>query len=150
MSIKLVKGGDVFKKLDKKLKDSKYKLEVGFFKGQNRKSGNKSIPQAQIVYWNECGTDDGVIPPRPFMRKTVDTKSKKWLEFLKKELVSNKLNIKTSVNKLGIIMKGDIVQEITDLQTPPNAESTIKAKGSSNPLIEDGITRDSVEHKVKG
>lgn len=150
MSIKLVKGGDVFKKLDKKLKDNKYKLEVGFFEGQQRKSGNKSIPQAQIAYWNEYGTDDGNIPPRPFMRKAVDTKSKKWLEFLKKELVLNKLDIKPAINKLGIIMEGDIVQEITDLQTPPNAESTIKAKGSSKPLVDTGIMRQSVKHKVKG
>lgn len=150
MSIRLVKGGDVFKKLDKKLKDSKYKLQVGFFKGFNRRSGNKSIPQAQIAYWNEYGTNDGNIPPRPFMRRTIDSKSDKWLEHLNKELVSNKLDIKPAINKLGLEMEMDIKQEITDLQTPPNAESTIKAKGSSNPLIDTGTMRNSVTHTIKG
>ena len=58
MSLKIIKGEKTFLKLDKLLKDNKSKLSVGFFKGQMRKSGNKDIPQAQIVYWNEFGTDD--------------------------------------------------------------------------------------------
>lgn len=33
MTIKIVKGGDVFKKLEKLFKNSKYQLEVGFLKG---------------------------------------------------------------------------------------------------------------------
>lgn len=149
MSLHIVKGGDIFEKLNKKLKDSKYGLEVGFFEGQQRKSGNKSVPQAEIAYTNEYGSNDGKIPPRPFMRNAVSKESNKWFNFTAKELMNSKLEIKNTVEKLGIVIEGDIKQSITDLQDPPNAPSTIKAKGSSKPLIDTGIMRQSVKHKVK-
>ena len=40
---------DIISISKKLLKDNKSKLSVGFFKGQMRKSGNKDIPQAQIL-----------------------------------------------------------------------------------------------------
>lgn len=149
MSLKIIKGGDTFKKLDKLLKNSKSQLQAGFFQGQMRKSGNKDIPQAQIAYWNEFGTDDGTIPPRPFMKISVEKNSKRWFNFIKKGLLNNNFEIKKTINQLGSMVVGDIQKEITDLRTPPNAESTIKKKGSSNPLIDTGIMRNSVKYKVK-
>ncbi|MFN3506212.1 MAG: hypothetical protein ACK4ZU_01965 [Allorhizobium sp.] len=53
------------------------------------------------------------------------------------------------LRKLGIKAQGDIQEEITSLQSPPNAPSTIAQKGSSNPLIETGELRASVAFKVK-
>lgn len=149
MTFKIIKGEKTFLKLDKLLKDNKSKLSVGFFKGQMLKSGNKDIPQAQIAYWNEFGTEDGKIPPRPFMRLSIEKNNKNWLKFTKKGLLNNNLEIKKTINQLGLLMVGDIQKEITDLRTPPNAESTIKKKGSSNPLIDTGLMRNSVKHKVK-
>ena len=149
MTFKIIKGEKTFLNLDKLLKDNKSKLSVGFFKGQMRKSGNKDIPQAQIVYWNEFGTDDGKIPPRPFMRLSIEKNNKKWLNFTKKALLNNNLDFKKAINQLGLLMVGDIQKEITDLKTPPNAESTIKKKGSSNPLIDTGLMRNSVKHKIE-
>lgn len=149
MTLKIIKGEKTFLKLDKLLKDNKSKLSVGFFKGQMVKSGNKDIPQAQIAYWNEFGTGDGKIPPRPFMRLSIEKNNKNWLNFTKKALLKNNLEIKKTINQLGLLMVGDIQKEITDLRTPPNAESTIKKKGSSNPLIDTGLMRNSVKHKVK-
>lgn len=149
MSLKIIKGAGTFKKLDKLLKDNKSQLQVGFFKGQMRKSGNKDIPQAQIAYWNEFGTEDGKIPPRPFMRLSIEKNNKNWLKFTKKGLLNNNLEIKKTINQLGLLIVGDIQKEITNLRTPPNAESTIKKKGSSNPLIDTGLMRNSVKHKVK-
>jgi hypothetical protein len=54
-----------------------------------------------------------------------------------------------TLNKLGILAQGDIQQEITDLRDPPNAPATIKAKGSSNPLIDTGEMRSKVTWQVK-
>lgn len=73
------------------------------------------------------------------------------MEQFKKDLIESSLDFKTSENRLGHIMVGDIQKEITDLQEPPNAESTIKKKnGKSNPLIDTGIMRNSVKHTVRG
>ena len=51
---------------------------------------------------------------------------------------------------VGEVARADIIQSITDLKAPPNAESTIKQKKSTNPLIDTGLMRRSVTYKVKG
>jgi hypothetical protein len=45
---------------------------------------------------------------------------------------------------------GDIQHEITVLRHPPNAPATIRAKGSSKPLIDTGEMRQSVTYQIRG
>ena len=45
--------------------------------------------------------------------------------------------------------RGDIVESITQLDTPPNTPKTIARKGSSNPLIDTGFLRANVTFKVE-
>ena len=52
------------------------------------------------------------------------------------------------LRKIGIVAQGDIQHEIEVLDTPPNAQSTIDRKGSSNPLIDTGEMRQAVTYKV--
>ena len=49
---------------------------------------------------------------------------------------------------VGAVAVGKVKVYMTDLKTPPNAASTIRKKGSSNPLIDSGAMRQSVTHKV--
>lgn len=49
---------------------------------------------------------------------------------------------------VGAVAAGKVKVYMTDLKTPPNAASTIRKKGSSNPLIDSGAMRQSVTHKV--
>jgi hypothetical protein len=42
------------------------------------------------------------------------------------------------------VAQNDVRKAIRDLDSPPNAESTIKAKGSSNPLIDTGQMINSI------
>jgi hypothetical protein len=49
---------------------------------------------------------------------------------------------------MGQLAEGHVKQEITDLRTPPNAESTIRAKGSDNPLIDTGALRQSIRYVI--
>ena len=56
---------------------------------------------------------------------------------------------RTTLRKLGIKAKGDIQAEIVALQTPPNAPSTIRQKGSSNPLIDQGELLGAVTYKIE-
>ena len=53
-----------------------------------------------------------------------------------------------SYNRLGEMARGDIVESITKLNTPPNSPKTIALKGSSNPLIDTGFLRANVTFKV--
>lgn len=51
---------------------------------------------------------------------------------------------------VGVVAAAAVKVYMTDLKTPPNAASTIRKKGSNNPLIDEGHLRSSVTHKVSG
>lgn len=147
MSIKATlktSGGFSLKQaLESKLKlGKKESLQVGFF--ESAKYGN-GAQVASVAFWQEYGTLK--IPMRPFFRNAITKNSKKWFAILGNELKTSG-NAEFALNRLGEIAKGDIMQSITAIKTPPNAESTIKQKGSSNPLIDTGFLRASVNYKV--
>ena len=55
----------------------------------------------------------------------------------------------TPINQVGAMAVGKVQQFLTQLKSPANAESTIKKKKSSNPLIDEGIMRSSVNFKLQ-
>ena len=121
---------------------SKATLNVGFFESSRYTEGTYV---AQVARIQEYGSIK--IPPRPFFRNAIDNNMQRWLDFLGRDLV-NTNNAETSYNRLGEVVRGDIVESITQLDTPPNAPKTIARKGSSNPLIDTGFLRSNVTFKV--
>ena len=65
------------------------------------------------------------------------------------EAIANGMDESQALSKAGILFKNAIQREITNLKEPPNAESTIFKKGSSNPLIDTGLMRSKVEWKLR-
>ena len=122
---------------------SKATLNVGFFESSRYTEGTYV---AQVARIQEYGSIK--IPPRPFFRNAIDNNMQKWLDFLGRDLV-NTNNAELSYNRLGEVARGDIVESITQLDTPPNAPKTIARKGSSNPLIDTGFLRANVTFKVE-
>ena len=57
------------------------------------------------------------------------------------------INAEQAIAMLGEWATGEIKKFIIHLQNPPNAPSTIKAKGSSSPLIDTGTMVGSTKHK---
>ena len=129
------------KRLEKRL-NAKLQLEVGFFSTAKYSTGEYV---AQVAYWNEYGTT--LSPPRPFFRNAIKDKSKEWLELFRETQFKTKDMFK-SLSIVGTIAKDDIFTSITDLSSPPNAPYTIKKKGSSNPLIDTGLMRNSVSYEI--
>ena len=121
---------------------SKATLNVGFFESSRYDNGTYV---AEVARDNEFGTLK--IPPRPFFRNAIDENTPKWVDFLGRDLV-NTNDAGISYNRLGEIARGDIVESITKLNTPPNSPKTIALKGSSNPLIDTGFLRANVTFKV--
>lgn len=92
-----------------------------------------------------------VIPERSFLRSTFDENIDKWVNFIKKQipkLLNGQISARTLCELLGTRMVADVQKKITTLNTPQNADSTIKAKGSSNPLIDTGGLRMRVTYRV--
>ena len=110
-------------------------MEVGFFESATYPGGEFV---ASVAIYNEFGTQN--IPPRPFFRSALDKNEARYWNFLASEFVKNE-PAKKSLTKLGELVRGDVIKSITQFSEPPNAPSTIKAKGSSNPLIDTGVMR---------
>lgn len=128
-------------------------VKAGFPAGQSDQlTVNKAI-------WNEFGTRGGrsgggwggPIPERPFMRNAARNNLNKYLDSMRKaasQIVVGKATLQGVLNKLGIMMVGDIQSEISSGAFAPNSPVTIERKGSSRPLVDSGEMRQKVTYKV--
>lgn len=151
----MAKGSRRFKLDDRKWRQIKKELLgmeklftlVGIQEGVNDPEGTSL---ALIAASNEFGTQDGHIPERPWMRGWFDankTRIEKVAANLVKKVIDRKITGQKAIKLLGEWATGQMKKSITALRTPPNAASTIRKKGSSNPLIDTGYMRSSVTHK---
>jgi HK97 gp10 family phage protein len=116
-------------------------------KGTRRKKGGQSM--AQIAAMNEFGTSH--IPARPFMRTSFDENRQRIANAISNEydkIVEGTSTVKRSLNLIGLEMTRLIQMKIRAIYYPPNSPATVRAKGSSKPLIDFGQMIQSVRHKV--
>lgn len=145
-------------KLEKLIKElgSDYVVKVGIIGADGGEivdeSGNLTMAALGLIH--EFGTASGHIPPRSFLRMPLETKQDeliKGLKIAKKTNDAEDINAKEIMEKLGIAAE-EVIQQAFDSsgfgQWAPNAPSTIRAKGSSSPLINKGRLRKSISSKV--
>lgn len=119
-------------------------VEVGFFKGSAKYKGGKDV--TTVARDNDQGTKR--IPERPFMIPAGNKAANKTINITVGSIAGG-MDEQQALSKAAIMFKNAIQREITNLKEPPNAESTILKKGSSNPLIDTGLMRSKVEWKFK-
>ena len=147
VGVKIVdKGFHNYKKTFQKLNSKK--IAVGLF----AKVGDEVLTKAIA---NEFGARTGkngntIIPERSFIRSTYNKNVKKVARRFRQivESISDS-NVDGKLKLIGLEQEAAIKQTITDLRSPPNAPSTIKAKGSSNPLIDTGEMRSKISSKLR-
>lgn len=109
---------------------------------------------AQIAAVNEFGSVDPPDrpPERSFLRSTMDNNAKAYADMVG-DVVGKAIDGRQSLDKglglLGARAVGDVQQTMRNLDTPPNAPSTIARKGSDNPLIDTGRLRQSIDWEVR-
>ena len=154
MSVKIEqKNPGWLERLKKRYKDNKV-LAIGYPKGT---SGTSTMypdgqPVVLVAATNNFGSKSRGMPARPFMTLAAEPALKAVSPFQEKAVKS--LNEgKTTKEKIldisGSIAVGIFQDTITQLSTPANAESTIKAKKSSNPLIDTGLMRQTLTYVVR-
>lgn len=89
-----------------------------------------------------------VIPARPWLEPGVRGGTKKYLQVIK-DAVEDGETLEQALNRVGVIAVAEVQQYMTKLRSPANAPSTVAKKGSSNPLIDSGALRQSVDYKVE-
>lgn len=87
------------------------------------------------------------IPARPWLNPGVDSGTQEYLKIIERALESGE-PLDKALNQIGVVAVGMVQKYMTELKSPPNAPSTIKAKGSSNPLIDSGALRQSITYKI--
>ena len=87
------------------------------------------------------------IPARPWLIPGVTSGTEKILTTIRDGLEDG-LTLDQVNERVGVVAAGEVKKYMTELSSPPNAASTIRKKGSSNPLIDSGQMRSSVNYKV--
>jgi len=139
-------GGEKLKAIFEKAgKGGISSVDIGVFASAKYNDGT---PVAAVEAWNEFGT--ATIPERPAIRIANKENEKTLLRLIKIMIDPETMVITPKIGKeIGINHQGATQQSIIRLSSPANAESTKKAKKSSNPLIgKDNIYKNSITFKV--
>lgn len=121
-------------------------VEVGFMEGATYPDGT-SVPA--VAFWNEFGHGGKFpSPPRPFFRNMIAKESPSWPDKMAKLAEATNFDGKKVLALMGEDIKGALEESIVEFSDPPNAASTIKAKGFNKPLIDTGHMKDSVTYNL--
>lgn len=131
------------KKLDKKV------VEVGVLENAPR---YKNTNMASVAFWNEHGTKH--IPPAPVHAPSLEGKNLNDLLDKEKELIDqlesrNGITANKVLNETGKYQAKKVKKMIIDIKEPSNAPSTIQRKGKDDRLVDKGMYRDNIKHRVK-
>jgi phage gpG-like protein len=105
----------------------------------------------EYAIYNEFGTSR--IPARPFMQTTFDNNQGeilKFTEFLAQGIIDGKSTVDRALRVLGETYQLKVQQTIRDAKNwaVPNNPNTIKQKGSSSPLIDEGRLVGSIRYEI--
>lgn len=118
--------------------------KVGIFGDATYEDGT---PVSTVAIINEFGSPSAGIPERSFIRSTVREKGSEWASLAKDEL-KDVLKLKKTISKSMSILSNkaleDVKQKIITLDSPENADSTVKKKGFNNPLVDTGKMLESI------
>lgn len=149
----------------------KIEIKVGFpqdkqitYPAHDRKDrkggGGKTVAQvakiqefgATNVHWEELNNGHGGninIPARPFLRDALKNNKKEIIKMLMNWYLPKNIGNPKYLNDVGLIMKKMVQNSIQNGNWKPNSPRTIAIKKSSQPLIDRGIMKNSVNYEVK-
>jgi hypothetical protein len=150
MSVRIIKDTrfEGLKALHRRLASDKRRVLVGVPKGKVEEDGT---PIAMIAAVHEFGSPARGIPERSFLRAGILAHLQQLVamnaEHIRK-IANGGFTVLTALNRLGVFGAGAVQQYIVEGSFIPNAPATIKAKGSSKPLIASAMLRQSITHQI--
>nr|DAH26282.1 MAG TPA: virion morphogenesis protein [Caudoviricetes sp.] len=100
-----------------------YSAQAGWFESARYDNG---VPVAQVAIYNEYGTSR--IPPRPFMRPTVESQKQEWARATGKvvsQVLRGKMSAEQGMTLVAQKAAGDIRQTISRVDSPPLSPITL-------------------------
>jgi len=120
-------------------------VESGFLADKTYPTGEKV---ALIAALNEWGAPSHGQPPRPFFRNMIAKNSPQWSDQVRKVLAATDYDVRLTLERMGFLLDRQLVESIDALTSPPLAPATIARKGFDKPLVDSGVMRNSVSHRV--
>jgi len=123
--------------------------------GSGKGSGHEALDMSELIQVgavHEYGAPKRNIPARPWLRSAFDENQGKINDIkirLYKNIIDGKTNTQTALGKLGLAFETMVKRKITTLREPALDPATIARKRSSNPLIDIGQMRASVQSVVE-
>lgn len=133
--------------LDKYRKKGTLGMKVGIM-GDKTYPGEEGAPPIKVAavgYINDTGTE--TIPARPFFRETI-FRNKDVLPAMAASLLKQN-EPETVLRLIGEHMIGEFTDSVMTWSDPPNADSTVAAKGYNSPLrANDKLLRNSFSYEI--
>lgn len=134
--------------------DSHVKVGVLGAKGEARAQGSdEGLTVAQLAAIHEYGAPSRNIPQRSFIRRPFEENPGDLAAMTAKvarQFMRGEMSLVKALNVLGLWgsqqIKNRVLQQVIP---PPNRPSTVKAKGSSRPLVDTGQMINAVTWEVK-
>lgn len=117
--------------------------------GSTSARGDGKIDNVGLAVVHEYGLG---APERSFLRSTFDARKEDWYHLagrLLGKVTRGLIPLDQALGLIGLRAQADIRKRIVDGIPPPNALSTIKAKGSSTPLIDTDRLLGSISFEVR-
>lgn len=118
--------------------------------GADDADSEEGLTVVEVGTFHEFGLG---VPRRSFIADWEDeneAKHKAQLRQMAQAVVTGKVeSVEQGLARLGTLYQAEVQKRISDGIEPPLAESTIRRKGSSKPLIDTGQLRSSITHVAK-
>lgn len=131
-----------------RLKKANKKITVGIHAAEGSASYEDGATVADVASWNHFGTAN--IPARPFITGWVDAHQadiKKQLAAANEKIVGG-MDPGFAFKQFAQWAAGQVQKGISAGVPPPDADSTVRRKGSATPLINSGQLRASIRGMV--
>ena len=102
-----------------------YSAQAGWFESARYDDGT---PVAKVAIWQEYGVPERSIPPRPFIRPTVDEKKGEWTKDaaqVVKGVLSGQIDAEHGMTVIAQKAAADIRQTISRVDSPPLSPITL-------------------------
>lgn len=119
------------------------KIDVGVF-------GDEEM--AMIAAVHEFGSPKMNIPERSYLRSGYDEhidETTKQIEKFIPVIIGDGIDAEAFLEAVGMELKGKIQQNLVSIETPRLKDETIKRKGSSNPLVDEGNLLENIDYRVE-
>jgi hypothetical protein len=111
--------------------------------------GAPGSDMATIAATMEYGSPSNNIPARPFMRKTMSSRTlANTVSRVAARYYKGSIDLAQALGMIGVVGVGEVQRSIGSNIPPPNKPRTIKRKKSDRTLIDTGRLRQSISYQV--